>query len=132
MRAALGLQKRIDGAADQTLKTKRMRQLLTIEYDKGHINNYGAGMLYTYMREKYGITGCNRLRRVAMQIDPVGFETCRKQLKTHRGAVIVPGPNYAWSMDAHLKLAYWGFEVYACIDVYSRCVSAAVMIAKRC
>ena len=33
---------------------------------------------------------------------------------------MVPGPNYAWSMDAHCKLEHWGIQIYAAIDVYSR------------
>ncbi|KAI0885049.1 uncharacterized protein GGS22DRAFT_137816 [Annulohypoxylon maeteangense] len=32
----------------------------------------------------------------------------------------VPGPNYVWSMDGHMKLRFAGFEIYACIDAYSR------------
>lgn len=77
-------------------------------------------MLYEILRHKYHHVGRNRVRSIAMQLNPSAFEKRRKRLQNHRGAVIVPGPNFAWSMDGHLKLKDYGFEVYAAIDVYSR------------
>lgn len=41
-------------------------------------------------------------------------------MQRHRGAYVVPGPNYIWSMDGYLKLVSYGIEVYAAIDAYSR------------
>lgn len=49
-----------------------------------------------------------------------GVEHRRRKARLHRGVVIVPGPNYAWSMDAHCKLEHWLIQIYAAIDVYSR------------
>lgn len=43
-------------------------------------------------------------------------------MKRHRGAFVTPGPNYAWSMDAYCKLEFWGIQIYAAIDIYSRCL----------
>ena len=37
-----------------------------------------------------------------------------------RGEYIVPGPDYIWSIDRYCKLEYWGIEIYAAIDAYSR------------
>ncbi len=31
-----------------------------------------------------------------------------------------PGPNVLWSLDGYAKLSPYGFQVYACIDAYSR------------
>lgn len=39
-----------------------------------------------------------------------------------RGSYTVPGPNYLWSIDGHLKLTNYGIEIYAAIDAYSRYV----------
>jgi hypothetical protein len=39
-----------------------------------------------------------------------------------KGEYIVPGPNYIWSIDGHKKLSPFGFEIYAIIDAYSRCI----------
>jgi hypothetical protein len=41
-------------------------------------------------------------------------------MQRQRGAYIVPGPNYLWSIDGYLKLAPYGIEIYAAIDAYSR------------
>jgi hypothetical protein len=32
----------------------------------------------------------------------------------------VPGPNYIWSVDGHMKLELFGTEIYAGVDAYSR------------
>lgn len=41
-------------------------------------------------------------------------------MQRDRGAYIVPGPNFVWSIDGHLKLEAFGFEIYAGVDAYSR------------
>lgn len=41
-------------------------------------------------------------------------------MQRHRGEYIVPGPNFIWSIDGYLKLEFYGIEVYAAIDAYSR------------
>jgi hypothetical protein len=42
------------------------------------------------------------------------------QLRYHHRNFQVPGPNFLWSLDGYAKLAPYGFEIYACIDAYSR------------
>lgn len=49
-------------------------------------------------------------------------ERRRKKAEMHRRALVVPGPNYSWSIDAYCKLGNWDIQVYACVDTYSRCV----------
>ena len=41
-------------------------------------------------------------------------------MQRHRGEYIVPGPTFIWSLDGYLKLEFYGIEVYAAIDAYSR------------
>jgi hypothetical protein len=54
------------------------------------------------------------------QLDPVGLSCRTNDLNRKRGEYIVPGPNFIWSIDGHDKLAHWGFQIYGCIDAYSR------------
>ena len=54
------------------------------------------------------------------QLDPVGLERRTNDLNRKRGEYIVLGPNFIWSIDRHDKLAEWGFQIYGCIDAYSR------------
>ena len=35
----------------------------------------------------------------------------------------MPGPNYLWSIDGYCKLSFFGFEIYAAIDAYSRYIT---------
>lgn len=43
-----------------------------------------------------------------------------RKLHRRRGEYIVPGTDYVWSIDGHMKLEPWGIEIYAAIDAYSR------------
>lgn len=56
------------------------------------------------------------------QLDPAGLQRRTYDLNRKRGEYSVPGPNYIWSIDGHDKLSEWGFEIYGCIDAYSRCI----------
>jgi hypothetical protein len=40
--------------------------------------------------------------------------------KKCRDNYVVPGPNWLWCLDGYDKLVRFGFEVYGCIDAYSR------------
>jgi len=40
-----------------------------------------------------------------------------------RGEYWVPGPNYIWSVDGHMKLELFGIEIYASVDAYSRYIT---------
>lgn len=64
----------------------------------------------------------NRMYRILRELDPVGLEQRRARAFQHRGQVILPGPNDAWSLDAYCKLEHWGIQIYAAVDVYSRFV----------
>lgn len=59
---------------------------------------------------------------IVRELDPQGVERRARgaELKRHRGEYIVPGPDFIWSIDGYMKLAHWGFEIYAAIDAYSR------------
>jgi len=57
------------------------------------------------------------------------------------GRYEVKGPNRVWSIDGHDKLSRFGFEIYGCIDAYSRYIiwcycghstRAAVSVNKQC
>ena len=52
-------------------------------------------------------------------MDPWGVALRKSDLLRARGCYIVPGPNYIWSIDGHLKLSNYGIQIYAAIDTYS-------------
>jgi hypothetical protein len=57
------------------------------------------------------------------QVNPSHIDDRLKRVRKHRGHWISPGPNYLWSVDAHLKLQFWGIEIYASIDTYARYIT---------
>ena len=58
--------------------------------------------------------------RIAGQLNPEGHDWRRRKANEHRGVIVVPGPNFCWSIDAYCKLEHWGIQVYGAVDVYSR------------
>jgi hypothetical protein len=56
------------------------------------------------------------------ELNPEGVARRKHRLNRRRGEYITPGPNYLWSIDAYCKLEKWGFQIYAGIDAYSRCI----------
>jgi hypothetical protein len=52
--------------------------------------------------------------------DPDGNELRRRSTLRKWGQFIVKGPNRVWSIDWRDKLSRFGFEIYGCIDAYSR------------
>lgn len=69
------------------------------------------------------ITNRDRLFAVVKQLDPDGVYRRANDLQRHRGEYIVPGPNWLWSIDGHCKLNFYGIEIYAAIDAYSRYIT---------
>jgi hypothetical protein len=62
----------------------------------------------------------DRLFSIYRELAPDSVTRRLADLQRHRGAYIVPGPNFIWSIDGYLKLALYGIEIYAAIDAYSR------------
>jgi len=65
------------------------------------------------------IVRCDLRLHVQMN-DPDGDELRHRSTLRKCGQLIVKGPNRVWSIDGHVKLSHFGFEIYGCIDAYSR------------
>ena len=57
---------------------------------------------------------------VIKELDPVGVEEQRKDVYNRHRTFQVPGPNFLWSIDGHLKLQAYRIEIYTGIDGYAR------------
>jgi hypothetical protein len=57
------------------------------------------------------------------ELNPEGVYRRACDLQRHRKEYVVPGPNYLWSIDGHCKLDFFGIEIYAAIDSYSRYIT---------
>lgn len=66
----------------------------------------------------------DRIHAIARRLHPIGFiartfgERVRVGSLLHRAR----GPDHVWSVHAYCKLELFGIQIYACIDVYSRCI----------
>lgn len=61
------------------------------------------------------------------ELDPEGVEARVPQFRKgrdHVGKYILPGPDYIWSVDGHMKFQTYGIEIYAMVDGYSRYVTS--------
>jgi hypothetical protein len=54
------------------------------------------------------------------ELAPEAVQRQLHDLQRHRGAYIVPGPNFIWSINGYLKLAPYGIKIYVAINAYSR------------
>ncbi len=59
---------------------------------------------------------------IVRRFDTEGLARRTADLNRKKGEYIVPGPDFIWSIDGHDKLSPYGFQIYACIDAYSRCL----------
>lgn len=119
IRKRMGLYKRVP--LDQREESEQqIRAILRKELDDGYIEEYGRRMLYEYIRTRYNCVSRDRLYKVLIELNPEGVEQRKSRTRQHTGVPPINGVNYAWSMDAYCKLEYFGFQIYACIDVHSR------------
>ncbi|KAG6131192.1 hypothetical protein E4U28_007049 [Claviceps purpurea] len=87
------------------------------------ILNFGREYLYVYVRQQGQVlVSKNPLYNIYRQIFPEQVQSRSPGNLMHRGNFRVPGPNFFWCLDGYEKLSRFGFEVYACIDAYSRCI----------
>ncbi|KAI8963489.1 hypothetical protein F5Y11DRAFT_319396 [Daldinia sp. FL1419] len=85
--------------------------------------SYGRTYLYNFVRSRAGIiVGKNRIYQIYRDIYPEEVQRRRRATWINRTDFNVPGPNFLWSLDGYAKLADFGFQIYACIDAYSRMI----------
>jgi transposase InsO family protein len=71
---------------------------------------------------KLTTTTSKRIAEALHAVDPEGVEARRADLHRKRQDFDSHGPNWCWSIDGHMKLQFFGIELYAAIDVHSRFV----------
>jgi hypothetical protein len=104
-------------------REQKYQQLVGIvreELDHGGIEGYGAGLIKTHFRQM-GVTAPRKLiYDIVKGLDSEGYKRRTNDMQRKKQEMVVKGPDWGWSLDQHDKLAPWGFQIYAAIDVYSR------------
>lgn len=105
-----------------------IQRLVEGELQKGTIEGYGRGHLYTHFRQQgliiarcvwmfiYYIfinSSSDRLFRAYHTVNPTAVDRRRHNLQRRRAEYIVQGPNFIWLIDGYIKLAERGIEIYA-------------------
>ncbi|KAK0655393.1 hypothetical protein B0T16DRAFT_432760 [Cercophora newfieldiana] len=54
------------------------------------------------------------------ELYPQDVKARQRRFQQHKGGFVTPGPDYIWCVDGYLKMRFFGFEIYAAIDAYSR------------
>lgn len=94
----------VDSPRADLLAPRLTKKLLPVFFKQEFKLSISRAMAWRFMQEHYAADMLERIRHLARR----------------RSGFLCPGPNYIWSIDAYCKLQHWGFEVYACIDAYSR------------
>ncbi|RPA73771.1 hypothetical protein BJ508DRAFT_313480 [Ascobolus immersus RN42] len=111
------------GQARKDATKEKARSIVEKGLREGQTLRYGQVYMSTYVRTQGGMFISEKdLREVIQEVDPKGVQNRRIRRLHKRERYGVPGPNRVWSIDGHDKLSHFGFEIYGCIDAYSRCI----------
>lgn len=98
-----------------------IRTMLQILLCSGETILYGRQYTYERLKQAGMPVVRDRMFQILKSSDPIGVASRRLLLTTRpRGAYMVLGPNFVWSIDGHHKLSMYGIEIYAGIDAFSR------------
>ena len=101
-------------------KIRELKNIVREELDKGHIEGYGEGLIKTYFRG-LGITVSRpMIYQVVKELDEEGYKRRKHNFQRRKKEMIIKGPDWSWALDQHDKIAFWGFQIYAAIDGFSR------------
>ncbi|EEA18591.1 hypothetical protein TMatcc_005566 [Talaromyces marneffei ATCC 18224] len=123
IRRRLGLHRRVVNPEDIQNINDLVRAEVQKQLNSGRIEGYGRGHLYRFFRLKGYNIARDRLYSIVQELDPDGVKRRKSDVYRRRGEYVVPGPNYIWSMDGHDKLSFWGIQIYAAIDAFSRYIT---------
>lgn len=122
IRLSIGCEHRVRMNREE--KDEAMRRVLDEELRKAHAPRFGRTQLWNVLSQQGFHFARDRMWRYVCEVDPEGVAARTRGPRGYRrrGAYIVPGVNKVWSIDAHCKLEHFGFQIYGCIDAYSRYV----------
>jgi hypothetical protein len=120
LRKELGIKRSLRKKEDRDHADWVIRGLVEDQLKKGVIDGYGKNLLQLHFKQQHMYVARDRLFAAYRELNPDAVARRYNDHQRRRGEYIVPGPNWCWSIDGHLKLQRYGIEVYACMDAYSR------------
>jgi hypothetical protein len=123
----MGLQHRVWGTDALHNANANLQTAITAELDSGMPTQYG----WEYMGRNLSIRGIpvarDRMSAIKQGLDPEAVAARKPAFKAGRdrvGKYLVPGPDYVWSVNGHLKFRDYRIGIYRCIDGYSRYITS--------
>jgi hypothetical protein len=109
-------------SADQLqVQLDHLRTWFHIELRTENIaSRIGRSNLQVHLRQRQFVIPRDPLFQLYREFHDQDIRTRKYHLQQRRGGWTTPGPNFMWCIDAYLKLAPYGFEIYAAIDAHSR------------
>jgi len=102
-----------------------MREAIRSHLASGRGESHGRKYTYTMLRKQGVSVARDRLGDILKEEKSIAGLSQSKfgEKNIPRGEYWVPGPNYIWSVDGHMKLELFGIEIYAGVDAYSRYIT---------
>ncbi|KAG6028382.1 hypothetical protein E4U40_000996 [Claviceps sp. LM458 group G5] len=122
IRYQYGMKRRCRTEEERTLALQTAIEFFESDLDQSTtILSLGRKLLYNYVRQKCQVlVSLNRLYDHYRSVYPDLVASRTPGHFKYRKDFYVPGPNFLWCLDGYEKLKDYGFQVYACIDAYSR------------
>ncbi|KAG6201126.1 hypothetical protein E4U50_006832 [Claviceps purpurea] len=124
IRYQYGMKRRCRTEEERVSALQRGLEFMESDLERSNaIRNFGRGLLSHYVRQQGQVlVPRNPLYNIYRELYPEEVQRRSPGNFTYRGNFRVSGPNFFWCLDGYEKLSRFGFQVYACIDAYSRCV----------
>jgi len=121
LRQRMGLLHRVRGTDALHDANANLRTAITAELVSGMPAQYGREYIWQHLSICGIPVASNRMFAIMKELDPEAVAARKPAFKAGRdrvGKYLVPGPDYVWSVDGHLKFRDYGIGIYACIDGY--------------
>jgi hypothetical protein len=92
-----------------------------IEFIKSEQPELGCTFVQGALKRDHFVGSRARIHGALLLVDPLGTRARHRRLIPRR-VYSVPGPNYLWHGDSHLKLGRWGFVTFGVVDGHTRTV----------
>jgi hypothetical protein len=123
----MGLLHRVRGKDALKESNERLKEAIEAELATTLPARYGREYLFRHLSMRGIPVARDRMFSILKELDPEGVAAREPAFKANRdrkGKYIVPGPDYVWSVDGHLKFRDYGIGIYAMVDGYSRYITS--------
>jgi transposase InsO family protein len=123
----MGLLHRVQGTDALHDSNANLRTSITAELVSGMPAQHGQEYMWRHLSIRRIPVARDRMFAIMKELDPDAVAARKSAFKAGHdrvGKYLVPGPDYVWSVDGHLKFRDYGIGIYPCNDGYSRYITS--------